>query len=271
MKLTHILFGENATTAARRDYTSPAEYGVGIISVTGNGKAITLFHKQSLQEAVTTEKNFFSVVARYEDWLCGMIRKGKSHQGDCLGAVEVASVASSKKFPGAGLACYELFGEMVGGPITSDRDVSTSDPAKKTWAKIETDGSRWRRAPLDNHDTWGDYYRHQGTWPNRRLINFGGSPLTPGFTQDDCQLPQNRTYGDKDPEIGINKVLGSVDAWIYAGPAKLESLIASGERFAQEVMEPLEFEFPDDVVDGKRRLEVLLRKAAIRLFSERYL
>ena len=124
MKLTHILFGEN-TTETKRDYTTPAEYGVVIISVTGNGKAITLFHKQSLRETLAREKNFFSVVGKYEDWLCGMIRKGKSHQGDCLGAVEVASVASSKKFPGAGLVCYELFGEMIGGPIVSDRDVST--------------------------------------------------------------------------------------------------------------------------------------------------
>ena len=57
--------------------------------------------------------------------------------GRCSGASSISIMVASPLFPAAGYFMYCLMSKVAGGPITSDRSSSTSNSAKKTWARIE--------------------------------------------------------------------------------------------------------------------------------------
>jgi len=162
----------------------------------------------------------------FESWICAYAGSNKRHSRDCGGAVEVSYMARSPQFPGAGAAMYALISDYYKAPITSDRQSSTSNSAKKAWTKIEN-GSDWTKVELDNYSN-NDFRGHKkyfdikGLWPNR-LVSPTTEPKTPNKKQDDCVLPAS------DP-VNINKKLGSANAWIYNGPLNAKELLSHGQE-----------------------------------------
>jgi hypothetical protein len=170
----------------------------------------------------------------FESWICAYAGSNERHSRDCGGAVEVSYMVRSPQFPGAGAAMYALISDYYKAPITSDRQSSTSNSAKKAWAKIES-SSDWTKVELDNYgDNYGasgpyghhsghkKYFDIKGLWPNR-LVSPTTEPKTPNNKQDDCVLP------DSIPSL-INKKLGSANAWIYNGPLNAEELLSHGQE-----------------------------------------
>ena len=86
-----------------------------------------------------------------EEWIAAAGEpETDSNIGSCSGATPVSIMVASPLFPAAGYFMYCLMSKIVGGPITSDRGSSTSNSAKKTWARIESSGD-WKKVDLDNH------------------------------------------------------------------------------------------------------------------------
>ena len=153
--------------------------------------------------------------------------------GRCSGASSISIMVASPLFPAAGYFMYCLMSKVVGGPITSDRDSSTSNSAKKTWARIESSGD-WKKVELDNYGDIFDkprreyvetYFDVQGTWPSRKVIKLSG-PKTPP-EDDDCKLKG-------DSLAAINAKLGTANAYTYTGPYSAERLLDLGEKLLND-------------------------------------
>jgi len=192
----------------------------------------------------------------FESWICAYAGSNERHSRDCGGAVEVSYMVRSPQFPGAGAAMYALISDYYQKPITSDRQSSTSNSAKKAWAKIES-SSDWTKVELDNygdHSGHNIYFDIKGTWPNR-LVSPTAEPMTPDDEQDDCVLP------DSIPSF-INKKLGSANAWIYNGPLNSEEMLSHG----QEVLTAI----ADESGITKAELEREIKNKSNKLFTKYY-
>ena len=145
--------------------------------------------------------------------------------GSCAGATSISIMVASPLFPAAGYFMYCLMSKIVDGPITSDRGSSTSNSAKKTWARIESSGD-WKKVELDNYNDSDTYYVDvQGTWPSRKAIKLSG-PKTPP-PDDDCKLKG-------DSLAAINAKLGTANAYTYTGPYSAERLLNLGEKLLND-------------------------------------
>ena len=153
--------------------------------------------------------------------------------GRCSGASSISIMVASPLFPAAGYFMYCLMSKVAGGPITSDRSSSTSNSAKKTWARIEN-SSDWKKVELDNHGNSFEedegkfvkkYFDAQGTWPDRKLDKLEG-PKTP-TEDDDCGLTGYSL-------TSINANLGTANAYTYTGPYSAERLLNVGEKLLND-------------------------------------
>ena len=153
--------------------------------------------------------------------------------GRCSGASSISIMVASPLFPAAGYFMYCLMSKVAGGPITSDRSSSTSNSAKKTWARIEN-SSDWKKVELDNHGNSFEedegkfvkkYFDAQGTWPDRKLDKLEG-PKTP-TVDDDCGLTGYSS-------TSINANLGTANAYTYTGPYSAERLLNLGEKLLND-------------------------------------
>ena len=170
-----------------------------------------------------------------EEWIAAAGEpETDSNIGSCSGATPVSIMVASPLFPAAGYFMYCLMSKIVGGPITSDRGSSTSNSAKKTWARIESSGD-WKKVELDNHgnsfdeneNDWVDtYFDIYGTWPDRKLDKLEG-PKTPE-EDDDCKLPKGNSSKE------INDKLGTANAYTYTGPYSAERLLNLGEKLLND-------------------------------------
>jgi hypothetical protein len=139
----------------------------------------------------------------------------------CAGAHEINFVVANPKFRKAGYAMYCCMSKEF-GYITSDRNGSSSNAAKATWAKIEQ-SSDWEKLELDNYsddllDGTRYYFDVRGSWPSRDFQELDG-PKTPP-PNDDCEIPANKK--------SLNKKLGTANAWKYVGSLDAASLLQAG-------------------------------------------
>ena len=219
MKAPESAFSHLKTPKVSKSYAAPT-FAVHKWK-SGSEHGFALFHVDMLRKWIESQKSF-----PYEKWLCAYASTYNEHRGDCSDAVEVNYIARSPEFPGAGSVMYALVSDYFGAPITSDRQSSTSNSAKKAWANIES-SSDWTKVDLDNFKDGPTWYRIDGNWPNRK-VKAADEPATPDDS-DDCNLP---VAAD---EEGINKKLGTADAWLYKGNIDSSSLIDRGYSAISEI------------------------------------
>ena len=249
MKAPKSAFAHIPTVGTVNDYRAPTFAMIDWWSTPEQGFA--LIHVENFRKWAAEG------MLPFERWLCAYAGSTERHSSDCGGAVEVSYMVRSPQFPGAGAAMYALVSDYYKAPITSDRQSSTSNSAKKAWAKIES-SSDWTKVELDNYsnDSYGDKesYDIKGTWPNRS-VSPTAEPKTPDDEQDDCVLPA------QDP-VGINKKLGSANAWIYNGPLNSEELMSHG----QEVL----LAIANESGITKAELEREIKNKSNKLFTKYY-
>ena len=186
--------------------------------------------------------------------------------GNCAGATIAATIVASQEYPAAGYAMYALYSKISGKPITSDRNVSTTDSAKKLWAKIETSGD-WEKVELDNFSPMPDpdnfrkriknFYDISGSWPNRKIEHRPQGAKTPDDPSDDCRLPPWL-----EDENELNKKLGTANAYTYHGPLDPNPLIQSGLELLQQIN--------DDLDIPVNRQKKIIKLAGQEMFHDRY-
>ena len=169
-----------------------------------------------------------------EEWIAATAELDTEESGgSCAGATSISIMVASPLFPAAGYFMYCLMSKVAGGPITSDRSSSTSNSAKKTWARIEN-SSDWKKVELDNHGNSFEedegkfvkkYFDAQGTWPDRKLYKLEG-PKTP-TEDDDCGLTGYSL-------AAMNLKLGTANAYTYTGPYSAERLLNLGEKLLND-------------------------------------
>lgn len=233
------------------DYVAPAFAMVDWWD--GSEQGFALFHVEKFHKWIAD-----GMYAPFERWLCAYAGSNERHQSDCNGAVEVNYMVRSPEFPGAGAAMYALVSDYYKAPITSDRQSSTSNSAKKAWAKIES-SSEWTKVDLDNwkEDSYDNktWYRINGSWPNRSITS-SDEPATPDDESDDCSIPKAGTSD------GLDRKLGTANAWMYNGSLDAESLISNG----QEVLNSIADEFGGT----KAELEREIKSKSSKLFTKYY-
>lgn len=244
IKLYKILFEQQESTV---NYVAPT---FGLLEwKDGSEHALALFHIDNFKKWIELDRN-----SPFEKWLCSYAATYNQHKNDCSGAVEVNFMVRSPEFAGAGSVMYALVSNFFQAPITSDRQGSTSNSAKKAWAKFES-SSDWTKVDLDNYgDRESKWYRINGAWPNRSL-SLANKPATPDES-DDCQLPYAGT------EEGINNKLGTANAWLYKGSINSGELISRANEALDEIANNL----------GKSRinLEDDIKIFSNKLFSKYY-
>jgi hypothetical protein len=216
----------------------------------GYEQAFGLFHVEKYKKHVAS--GFAEPV---ESWLCAYAGTTEQHSADCSGAVEINYIARSPEWQGAGSVMYALVSKHFNAPITSDRKSSTSDSAKKAWAKIEAD-SNWKKVDLDNwkknDDDAKDWFQFKGSWPNRTIYG-SDKPATPNEA-DDCRLPPTSLHS-------INGVLGTADAWLYQGPLDSKQLLDHGKTVFSEIRRKYDGMSRDDLIeDISDKADQLFRK-----------
>ena len=174
--------------------------------------------------------------------VAGMISLGDSGN-KCLTALQVQYIASSPKYPGAGITIYALASKHFDGPITSDRGHSSSVAARETWAKIEKSGE-WKLAGggLDNYalvNNQKTYIDIKGNYPSRTITWDKANPTQPHTPEeiDDCPLPTK--YGDVKDINQMADLVGSANAYKYTGPLQPEPLIKYGEEVLRKLASPV--------------------------------
>jgi hypothetical protein len=211
------------------------EYGCSFFAFEGVSMFV-MFHVGKLEEAVNTGKFEQGV---WEEYLCSFAKAGKlglfPENGNCSGAFDIEHVAANPKFPGAGYVCYAATSSLLKKPITSDRKNSSSEAAKKSWARIEQ-SPEWKKVPLDSftgsHPSGGannlnSWVKISGNWPNRK-VQMTDKPRTK-TENDDCKVPG---FGTK----GVNYYLGTADAWLYIGSSiDAVSLKSNGEEALRRI------------------------------------
>lgn len=253
MKLYPLLFEQTEPTDEPvekpiRD-TNPDRFSgskYALINVFG-GNEYALINIEAFKKRMT-ENNSMPL----EQWLAAAAELDTEESGgSCAGATSISIMVASPVFPAAGYFMYCLMSKVVGGPITSDRSSSTSNSAKKTWARIESSGD-WKKVELDNHND-SDYVDVQGTWPSRKVIKLSG-PKTPPL-DDDCNL-------QGDSLAAINAKLGTANAYTYTGPYSADSLLSLGQDLEEYIADETGMK-PNDI-------DQIIQKAATKLFQTYY-
>ena len=197
-----------------------------------------------------------------EEWVAATAELDTEESGgSCAGATSISIMVASPLFPAAGYFMYCLMSKVVGGPITSDRDSSTSNSAKKTWARIESSGD-WKKVELDNHGNSFEedegkyvdtYFDVQGTWPSRKVIKLSG-PKTPP-EDDDCGLTGYSL-------AAMNLKLGTANAYTYTGPYSADRLLRLGQELEEDIA--------DETGIKSNDIDQIIQKAAGSLFRKYY-
>ena len=247
MKAPESAFSHLKIPKTLKNYTAPTfalfEW------VDGSEQGFALFHVDMFRNWVESRQSF-----PFEKWLCAYAATYNQHRGDCSNAVEVNYMVRSPEFPGAGSVMYGLISDYFNAPITSDRHGSSSNSAKKAWASIES-SSEWTKVDLDNYtDPNSEWYRFNGSWPNRSITS-SNKPATQDES-DDCELPIAGT------EEGLNKKLGSADAWMYKGSLDSSSLIDRANEALKDIANEL----------GKSEISLhdYIKTLSNRLFTKYY-
>ena len=254
MKLYPILFeqteptNEPAVEKPIRD-TNPDRFSgskYALMNVLG-GDEYVLINIEAFKKRMTEDDSMPP-----EEWIAAYADLDTSDDaGHCSGATSISVMVASPLFPAAGYFMYCLMSKVVGGPITSDRDASTSNSAKKTWTRIESSGD-WKKIELDNHGN--NYYVDvQGTWPDRIVKKLPG-PKTP-TEDDDCNL-------QGDSLTAMNLKLGTANAYTYTGPYSADRTLRLGQE--------LENDIADELGIASNDLDKIIRKAALILFDKYY-
>jgi hypothetical protein len=239
MKLYPILFEQteptNEPTAVEKPIrdTNPDRFSgskYALININDSDSEYVLVNIQAFKTRLRDDRYLSP-----EEWIAAAGEpETDSNIGSCSGATPISIMVASPLFPAAGYFMYCLMSKIVGGPITSDRGSSTSNSAKKTWARIESSGD-WKKVELDNHgnsfdeneNDWVDtYFDIHGTWPDRKLDKLEG-PKTPP-EDDDCKLPKGNSSKE------INDKLGTANAYTYTGPYSAERLLNLGEKLLND-------------------------------------
>ena len=266
MKLYSILFEQEEKQTAKE---IPAEKSPGrfiapdyAIVDTGAGKNLILINVPNYtnREEVGGKTKFMAI----EKWLVASAGVDPNKENECSGADEVSYVVASPMYPKAGYAMYCFLSKYRGKPLTSDRESSTSEPAKATWAKYIEPSGDWQKIPLDNYSSevlspYGEkqgyqYFDINGNWPEREMKASPFSKTT--SVSDDCNLPSGSTVKT------INKRLGTADAYIYTGGLDPFPLIENGNKLLSEISKLI------DQPIGKLKEEIQL--FSNRLFSKYY-
>lgn len=252
MKAPKSAFAHIPTVGTVNDYTAPVFAMLHWSAL--SEQSFALIHAERFKQWV--EGN---MTGPFEKWLCAYAGTTERHSSDCGGAVEINYMVRSPQFPGAGGAMYALVSNYYKAPITSDRTSSTSNSAKKAWAKIES-GSDWTKVELDNYSNNGfrgdkDFYDIKGTWPNRS-VSPTTEPKTPDDEQDDCVLPPPSN------PVNINKKLGTANAWIYSGPLNAEELLSHCEDVLSDLVGNTEY--------ARSEIETEIKKKSSRMFLRYY-
>ena len=197
-----------------------------------------------------------------EEWIAATAELDTEESGgSCAGATSISIMVASPLFPAAGYFMYCLMSKVVGGPITSDRGYSTSNSAKKTWARIESSGD-WKKVELDNHGNSFEedegkyvdtYFDVQGTWPSRKVIKLSG-PKTPP-EDDDCKLTGYSL-------AAMNLKLGTANAYTYTGPYSADRLLRLGQELEEDIA--------DETGIKSNDIDQIIQEAAGSLFRKYY-
>lgn len=227
MKLYPLLF----ETPNPKDYTSSNEYA--LINVYQTNYQYTLVNVKAFERKFYNEYHVPT-----EDLIAASVEIDLEPPKNCAGAKQISTMVASPKYPAAGYLMYCLVSKLINGPIISDRESSTSNSAKKTWARIETSGD-WEKIELDNYGYISEpnkvtntktYFDFQNSWPDRTITKLAG-PKTPPVN-DDCTLKGNT------PDI-INSKLGSANAYIYLGSYNPQPLLDKGKEIIQTAIAKL--------------------------------
>ena len=263
MKLYPILFEQTEPTDEPvekpiRD-TNPDRFSgskYALINVFG-GNEYALINIEAFKKRMT-ENNSMPL----EQWIAATAELDTEDSGGiCAGATSISIMVASPLFPAAGYFMYCLMSKVVGGPITSDRYSSTSNSAKKTWARIESSGD-WKKVELDNYGDFfykprseyvETYFDVQGTWPSRKVIKLSG-PKTPP-KNDDCKLKG-------DSLAAINAKLGTANAYTYTGPYSADRLLSLGQELEEYIA--------DETGIKSNDIDKIIQKAATKLFQTYY-
>ena len=271
LKLSKILFEQNETKAADQ-HKNPHRFTknkFALISVDQEANYYALVNSYSYETAM-------ELIGKYneppetKEWLAAFGSFSEKIAGDALGncadATIAGSIVASTEYPAAGYAMYALYSKISGHPLTSDRNVSTTDSAKKLWSKIETSGD-WQKIELDNFYPMPDpenfrkriknFYDISGTWPNRKINHRPEGAKTPEDPNDDCRLPPWR-----DDENELDKKLGTANAYIYNGPLDPQPLLQAGSELLQSIN--------DEFNVSPERQKKLIKKAGQDMFQQRY-
>ena len=247
MKAPESAFKHLAPSKIKTDYTSN-DYGLFSWN-NGGVEGFALFHINKFKEWIKSGEQL-----SWETWICAYAGTEEKHNNNCSGAVEINYMARNPKFPGSGATMYALISSYYRSPITSDRVHSTSDSAKKAWARIESSGE-WEKVELDNYsDIEDDWYRFKGTWPNRSVTT-SDEPSTPD-KYDDCKTP--RGIGSD----AVNNKLGTANAWIYHGSLNAHEISEHAEDALPEIAKETGYD--------RRHLESRIKSTANKLFSKYY-
>lgn len=265
MKLYPILFEQTEPTNEPvekpiRD-TNPDRFSgskYALINVNDSDNEYVLINIEAFEKRMLLEDT--SMLP--EEWIAASAELDtESGGGRCSGATSISIMVASPVFPAAGYFMYCLMSKVVVGPITSDRDSSTSNSAKKTWARIESSGD-WKKVELDNHGHSFDedkgkyvdtYFDIHGTWPDRKLDKLPG-PKTP-TEDDDCKLKG-------DSPKAMNLKLGTANAYTYTGPYSADRLL----RLGQELVEYI----ADEIGKDTSYIHKVIQGAATKLFHTYY-
>lgn len=250
--LEGFLFGEGMEFGAKVSGFKAPAYGA-VFGRSGQVTTVFLINSEKYTPRALENENNFS-------WLCGAGQIMEPKEPMCSGAHIVNWIVANPKYPGAGSACYALLSLYGNNFLTSDRFVSTSPAAQKTWAGIEQ-SPEWEKAPLDNFSSEKDplnsraadtkWFRFSGRYPRRRRKE-SPTPLTPSDTSDDCPLP-----------LKDSSKLGTADAWRYVGTSiNLASLRRQGSVLLEEM------EAEGDIT--KQEQQVAIAKAGEFLFGRKY-
>jgi hypothetical protein len=162
--------------------------------------------------------------------LAGTITVRPSDEG-CLGAMQVAYVASSEKpeYKGAGGLMYAIASKHTDAPYTSDRDSSTSKSARKKWDKMIANGNLQKIQALDNYVlTQQGSKEYVQINPDRTHQVLNGPATSTEY--DDCKLPGGKGW-PVSKSVGLT---GTPDIWRTTVPVNLAPLLARHEQFVNE-------------------------------------
>jgi len=116
------------------------------------------------------------------------VRPPKTDTGsNCSGAWNIVYSGRNPAYPGAGVLTVKLASSVLGVPLTSDRNSSSTKKAKAMWKRVAGDSSM-TRVPLDN------WYKDSSFEKQYADVDADGNatdrdgPRTPE-PEDDCILP----------------------------------------------------------------------------------